>query len=231
LTETEEALAERSRRGDREAFEELVRCTAGGLFARLYLETADPHRAEDLAQETFLAAWRSVRSLEDARRFRPWLYAIAHSVLLDSVRKESRLKRSGGKIFGGKISGGNFSSGNSFGGNSSGGTSSAGKTFSGNSSGKNSAGDNSDEILDCLTDQGPGPAQNADLRDQREKALAALRSMPSEYRLPLTMRYLAGADYRTIGKELAITNGSLRGLLSRGMAMLREKLKEKRQET
>jgi RNA polymerase sigma-70 factor (ECF subfamily) len=212
LIETEEALAERSRRGDREAFEELVRCTAGGLFARLYLETADPHRAEDLAQETFLAAWRSVHSLADAKRFRPWLYAIAHSVLLDSVRKESRLKRSGGKSSGGKIFGGK---------------SPAGKTFSGNSSGKNSAGNNSDEILDRLTDECPDPAQSADLRDQRERAVAALRSMPSEYRLPLTMRYLAGADYRTIGKELAITNGSLRGLLSRGMAMLREKLKEK----
>ena len=49
--------------------------------------------------------------------------------------------------------------------------------------------------------------------------------MPKEYRLPLAMRYLAGADYETIGKELAITNGSLRGLLARGMAMLREQMK------
>ena len=35
---------------------------------------------------------------------------------------------------------------------------------------------------------------------------------------------LTGADYETIGRELGLTNGSLRGLLHRGLAMLREQL-------
>ena len=65
----------------------------------------------------------------------------------------------------------------------------------------------------------------AGLRERRERVLALLRSMPGEYRLPLTMRYLAEADYETIGRELAISNGSLRGLLNRGMAMLRDQMK------
>ena len=52
----------------------------------------------------------------------------------------------------------------------------------------------------------------------------ALKSLPEEYSLPLTLRYIAGADYETIGRQLGLSNGSLRGLLSRGMARLREKL-------
>ena len=49
----------------------------------------------------------------------------------------------------------------------------------------------------------------------RERVLVALRSLPDEYRLPLALRYLAGADYDTIGEQLGLTNGSLRGLEGR----------------
>jgi RNA polymerase sigma-70 factor (ECF subfamily) len=176
LDEPDEALVQRSWRGDREAFEELVRRTGRGLFARVYLETGDPHKAEDIAQEAYLIAWRSIRSLAKAQSFRAWLFSIAHSVMLQNVRRDSRGKRV------------------------------------------------RDEMEDAA-DARPGPAEAAGLSEQREKILAMLRSMPGEYRLPLTMRYLGGADYETIGKELAISNGSLRGLLNRGMGMLRAQMK------
>ena len=52
----EEELAARSRSGDRAAFETLVRRTGRWVFARLYLQTGDAHRAEDLTQETFFTA-------------------------------------------------------------------------------------------------------------------------------------------------------------------------------
>jgi RNA polymerase sigma-70 factor, ECF subfamily len=178
LNEADEALVRRSCRGDREAFEELVRRTSRGLFARIYLETANGHRAEDIAQEAYLLAWRSIRSLKDAHLFRSWLFSIAHSVMLQHLRRESRGKRVGGN-----------------------------------------------DGMEGISDVRPGPAEAAGLRERREKLLAVLRSMPGEYRLPLTMRYLGGADYETIGRELAISNGSLRGLLNRGMAMLRAQMK------
>jgi RNA polymerase sigma-70 factor, ECF subfamily len=177
--EPDEALAQRSRHGDREAFEELVRRTSRGLFARLYLETADAHKAEDIAQEAYLLAWRSIRSLSDPKSFRGWLYSIAHTALLQSVRRESRGKGSG-----------------------------------------------SNGEVTAIADARPEPADAAGQRERRETILALLRSMPQEYRLPLTMRYLDGADYETIGRELAISNGSLRGLLNRGMNLLREKVKQ-----
>jgi RNA polymerase sigma-70 factor, ECF subfamily len=54
--------------------------------------------------------------------------------------------------------------------------------------------------------------------------LTALRSLPVEHREPLALRYLAGADYETISAQLGLTNGSLRGLLHRGLKMLKERL-------
>jgi RNA polymerase sigma-70 factor, ECF subfamily len=177
LDEADEALVRRSCRGDREAFEELVRRTGRGLFARVYLETGDAHRAEDIAQEAYLIAWRSIRSLTKAQAFRSWLYSIAHSVMLQNLRREGRGKRVG-------------------------------------------------HDLDEAADGRPGPVEVAGVREERERVLGMLRSMPGEYRLPLTMRYLSGADYETIGRELAISNGSLRGLLNRGMAMLRARMKQ-----
>ena len=79
-----------------------------------------------------------------------------------------------------------------------------------------------------LPDGRPTPSESAERREQRERTLAVLRSLPSEYRQVLMLRYLVGADHEQISRQLALTNGSLRGLLSRGMAMLRAELGEKK---
>jgi DNA-directed RNA polymerase specialized sigma24 family protein len=60
-----------------------------------------------------------------------------------------------------------------------------------------------------------------------EKVIHALRSLPEDYQRPLSLRYLAGLDYETVSQQLGLTNGSLRGLLHRGLEMLREKMKQK----
>ncbi|MBL8799451.1 MAG: RNA polymerase sigma factor, partial [Planctomycetia bacterium] len=56
MADPETTLVAQAQAGSRAAFEELVRRTTGLLFARLYLETGDTHRAEDLLQETLLRA-------------------------------------------------------------------------------------------------------------------------------------------------------------------------------
>ena len=70
----------------------------------------------------------------------------------------------------------------------------------------------------------PGPDDEAGRRELRGRVLAMLRSLPEEYRLPLTLRYIGGADYETIQTQLGLTNGSLRGVLHRGLKLLRERL-------
>lgn len=73
-------------------------------------------------------------------------------------------------------------------------------------------------------DESPSAEEAVEQEELRQKVLVILRSMPEEYRLPLTLRYLGGADYETIQMQMGLTNGSLRGLLHRGMQRLRAEL-------
>ncbi|MFN3484145.1 MAG: RNA polymerase sigma factor [Planctomycetota bacterium] len=59
-----------------------------------------------------------------------------------------------------------------------------------------------------------------DLRLVRE----ALGRLPDRYRMPVTLRFLHGLPYETIGKMLDMPNGSLRGLIARGVRKLRAEL-------
>ncbi|MBY0459386.1 MAG: sigma-70 family RNA polymerase sigma factor [Gemmataceae bacterium] len=68
------------------------------------------------------------------------------------------------------------------------------------------------------------PDEQASLSELRERVRWVLRALPDEYRLPLTLRYIAGADHETIERQLGLTNGALRGLLHRGLKLLRERL-------
>ncbi len=95
MNDADAELVGRAQNGDRAAFEGLVRRTGRLVFARLYLDTGDPHKAEDLVQETFLLAFRSINQLKDPAGFRPWLLAIANRAMLDAVRRDGRKKRSG----------------------------------------------------------------------------------------------------------------------------------------
>jgi RNA polymerase sigma-70 factor (ECF subfamily) len=79
--------------------------------------------------------------------------------------------------------------------------------------------------LDEVPSRQPSPEQDAERADMHEQILAALRSLPEEYRLPLTLRYVTGADYETIETQLGLSNGALRGLLQRGLKLLRARLK------
>jgi RNA polymerase sigma-70 factor (ECF subfamily) len=182
LSETDEALVRKSVVGDRASFEELVRRTARLVFSRVFLEVGDVHRAEDLVQETFLVAWRSIKQVTDPTGFRSWLFTIAHSVVVDAARRDSRKKR-----------------------------------FSPRPR------ENAD-VIGTIAAAEPGPSSAAEKSEEREKVLSVLRSLPEEYREPLMLRYIGGADYQTIGQQLGLTNGSLRGMLNRGLSMLRSRL-------
>ncbi|MBX9624160.1 MAG: sigma-70 family RNA polymerase sigma factor [Gemmataceae bacterium] len=71
---------------------------------------------------------------------------------------------------------------------------------------------------------GPPPDEAAEGDEQRREVLAALRGLPEEYRVPLTLRYIAGADPAAIGSQLGLSNGSVRGYLHRGLKLLRDRL-------
>jgi RNA polymerase sigma-70 factor (ECF subfamily) len=70
------------------------------------------------------------------------------------------------------------------------------------------------------------PEQHAEREELRLQVLDVLRELPEEYRLPLTLRYLVGDDYETIQAQMGLTNGSLRGLLHRGVQKMRAELQK-----
>jgi len=84
-----DALIERARKGDPRAFDELARGEERALYrhaARIVGPGAD---AEDVVQDAFLSAWRSIRSFEGTS-FRAWLFRIVTNRALDKVRSRKR---------------------------------------------------------------------------------------------------------------------------------------------
>ncbi|HEX4534707.1 MAG TPA: sigma-70 family RNA polymerase sigma factor [Rhizomicrobium sp.] len=76
--------------GDRRAFEQLMRRHQGMVRAQLRrLLHGDHARADDLAQETFLLAWRKLDQFRGDARFSTWLYRIAYMCFLQERRKKS----------------------------------------------------------------------------------------------------------------------------------------------
>jgi RNA polymerase sigma-70 factor (ECF subfamily) len=73
----ERQLVERAQAGDRLAFEELVRRHADRLYAVVLRFVAHADEAEEVTQEAFLRAWRSIGRFEFRSRFFTWLYRIA----------------------------------------------------------------------------------------------------------------------------------------------------------
>jgi RNA polymerase sigma factor (sigma-70 family) len=73
---------------DRHAFAELVRRHQSAVRATLRRLTAGNHAlADDLAQETFVLAWRNVKSFRQEAKFSTWLYRIATNCWLADARK------------------------------------------------------------------------------------------------------------------------------------------------
>ena len=86
---TDAQLIARSLVGDdRHAFAELVKRHQSSVRACLRKLTAGNHAlADDLAQETFVLAWRNLKSFRQEARFSTWLYRIATNCWLAQARK------------------------------------------------------------------------------------------------------------------------------------------------
>lgn len=75
---------------DRHAFEQLLRRHQGMVRAQLRrLLHGDAAAADDLAQETFLLAWRKLDQFRGDARFSTWLYRIAYTCFLQAQRKKT----------------------------------------------------------------------------------------------------------------------------------------------
>jgi RNA polymerase sigma-70 factor (ECF subfamily) len=83
-------LVSKAQAGDFSAFEALYRRDVGRTYALCLRMTADPALAEELTQETFIRAWRKLRSFRGASRFTTWLRRLAINVVLADRRGRGR---------------------------------------------------------------------------------------------------------------------------------------------
>ena len=86
---SEQTLA-RARAGDEDAFRELTDPYRRELQLHVYRIVGSAQDAEDLLQETLLAAWRGLERFQERASVRAWLYRIATNRSLDALRASRR---------------------------------------------------------------------------------------------------------------------------------------------
>jgi RNA polymerase sigma-70 factor (ECF subfamily) len=87
------SLAARIRRGDREAFQAVVRAHQEKVFLMAYMILKDREDALDVAQETFLRLHQKIDSFRPENGFQGWLLQIARRLAIDHYRKYTRPRR------------------------------------------------------------------------------------------------------------------------------------------
>jgi RNA polymerase sigma factor (sigma-70 family) len=93
-TETEPVpdarLVELSLAGQRDAFAEIVARYQSLICSISYSACGDVERSQDLAQDTFVAAWKDLPALKEPGRLKSWLCGIARNLIHNSRRREMR---------------------------------------------------------------------------------------------------------------------------------------------
>lgn len=79
-----------AQRGDTRAFERLYRQHIGRVFALCVRMTGVKSRAEELAQEIFIKAWKSLPSFRGESSFSTWMHRLAVNHVLFSIRTDKR---------------------------------------------------------------------------------------------------------------------------------------------
>jgi RNA polymerase sigma-70 factor, ECF subfamily len=86
-------LVEEAAAGSREAFDELVRRHQAAIVSLARALTHGSADAEDIAQEVFVRAWRSLKGFRGESAFRTWLHRVAVNVIHSHHGRLARIRR------------------------------------------------------------------------------------------------------------------------------------------
>jgi len=89
---TDADLVRHSRQGDKDAFGILVSRHQSAVSAVAYAICGDFSQSEDLAQDSFVTAWKQIFEILNPAQFRSWVCGIARKQSLNHVRRRSRRK-------------------------------------------------------------------------------------------------------------------------------------------
>ena len=88
MLEGEENLVKEAKRGDSEAFGQLYDHYLPKIYRFVLIKVTYKEHAEDITQQTFLKAWKSIKRYQDkGHPFGSWLYRIARNSVIDHYRK------------------------------------------------------------------------------------------------------------------------------------------------
>src|SRR5215469_9130701 len=196
-----EGLLSRARAGDQDAFGELVDPYRRELHVHCYRIIGSVHDAEDMLQETLLAAWRGLASFEERSSVRAWLYRIATNRCLNALRDAGRRQpppppepppgppeptRHDEPVW---------------------------------------LEPYPDTLLEAIADLAPGPEARYEARETTELAfIAALQHLPPRQRAVLVLRDVLGFHTAEVAAMLGSTEASVKGALKRARAALEERL-------
>lgn len=88
-----EGLIERAQNQDKDAFEQIYKTFYQRIYRYILYNTQDAFLAQDLCQETFLKAWKSISSFSHRKggSFQAFLFTIARNCIIDNSRKRKEL--------------------------------------------------------------------------------------------------------------------------------------------
>lgn len=86
-------LVERARQGDTSAFDLLVRKHTPRLYALVYNMTGNHEDTNDLLQDIFARAYRSLKRFEGKSSFYTWIYSISVNMTLNFLKKRNRERK------------------------------------------------------------------------------------------------------------------------------------------
>jgi RNA polymerase sigma-70 factor, ECF subfamily len=192
-------LLDRAREGDEHAFRELVDPYRRELQLHCYRILGSVQDAEDLLQETLLAAWRALDRFEERASLRAWLYRIATNRCLNALRDRKRRPQEVSSMVEPPEP-----------------TRLAEPRW---------LEPYPDVLLEGLPDTAAGPDAIYEMRESVGLAfVAALQHLPPRQRAALVLRDVLGFDSAETAAALDSSENSVKGALQRARATLRERL-------
>lgn len=86
----EQSLVQRAKQGDLSAYDQLVRMYQERIYATIYHMTANHEDASDLAQESFIKAFRALKSFKGDSSFFTWVYRIAVNKTINFLKQRKK---------------------------------------------------------------------------------------------------------------------------------------------
>ena len=88
----EKVLITKSKRGDKAAFEELVKQFSKYVYTTAFFILRDTHEAEDVSQEVFVKVYLSIKGFRGLSSFKTWIRKLTVNTCIDKLRLHSKTK-------------------------------------------------------------------------------------------------------------------------------------------